>query len=167
MTSKIYSAILAGTAVLAVTLGSTAANAATETATARARVLRALTLENNNRPLDFGAVVVSGTASTIDISAAGVRTCGAGISCSGTVSAAQFDLTGTGGEFVNINADASVNLVNGANSMTVTLVESTTNIQLDATTGEAAFSVGGSLAVAGNQAEGVYTGTFSVTADYQ
>lgn len=166
MTSKMTSAALAATAVLAATLGSTSAHAATASAEARARVLRALTLANNNRPLNFGAVVSTASAGNVTISPGGVRTCDATISCSGTVAAAQFDLTGTASEFVTIDADASVTLTSGANSMSATLLESATTTQLDGT-GAAAFSVGGTLSVAANQAEGVYTGTFNVTANYQ
>lgn len=167
MTSKILSAIMAGTTVLALTFGATAAQAAQTSATARARVLRALTIQNNNRPLDFGAIVAAATPGTVTISTAGARTaCAGGISCSSTVSAAQFDITGTATEVVTIDADASVNLVSGANNMTATLVESALTATLDAT-GAAAFSVGGTLSVGANQAEGVYTGTFNVTANYQ
>lgn len=167
MTSKISSAVLAGTAVLAVTFGSTAAQAATASATARARVLRALTIQNNNRPLEFGAVVAVATPGTVTIDTAGTRSsCLGGISCSGAVSAALFDITGTATEVVTIDADASVTLTSGANSMSATLTESAATATLSAT-GAAAFSVGGTLSVAANQAEGVYTGTFNVVANYQ
>ncbi len=166
MTSKIYSAVLAGTAVLAITLGATSAQAASDTAEARARVLRALTLTNNTA-LDFGAVVAAAGAGTVQISAAGARTCGGSLTCSGTVSAAEFDITGgTSGEIVSINADPSVTLTSGVNSMTATLVESAATATLDGT-GAATFTVGGTLSVAASQAEGVYLGTFNVTADYQ
>ncbi len=57
-------------------------------------------------------------------------------------------------------------LTSGANSMTATLVESAATATLDGT-GAATFTVGGTLSVAASQAEGVYLGTFNVTADYQ
>lgn len=166
MTSKMTSAVMAATAMLAATLGSTGAQAATANAEARARVLRALTLANNNRPLNFGAVVSTASAGDITISPGGIRSCDATISCSGTVAAAQFDLTGTATEVVTIDAQPSVTLTSGANSMSATLLESAATATLDAT-GAAAFSVGGTLTVAANQAEGVYTGNFTVTANYQ
>lgn len=169
MTSKIYSAIVAGTAVLAVTLGSTAAQAATDTAEARARVLAAITLTNNTA-LEFGAVVAASGGGTVEITPAGTRTpCTLPLTCSGTVSAAQFDITGgTSGEVVTINADPTVTLLNtsGPGSMSATLLESAPTATLDAT-GAASFTVGGTLTVAASQAEGVYLGTFSVSADYQ
>jgi hypothetical protein len=165
MTSKMISAVLAATAVLAVTLGSTGAQAATASAEARARVLRALTIANNNRPLNFGAVVATAAPFTVTISTAGVRAACA--TCSGTVSAAQFDITGTATEVVTIDADPSVTLLNGlGDSMSATLVESATSATLDGT-GAAAFSVGGTLSVAANQAEGNYSANFTVTANYQ
>ena len=166
MTSKIYSAILAGTAVLAVTLGSTSAQAATASADARARILSALTL-TNTADLEFGAIVVSGVASTVAISPAGLRTCGANLSCSGTFNAASFDITtGTAGETVDISHDGPIQLSNGTDTMDVALALSSATVILDVN-GEGTVTVGGTLDVAGNQPEGVYTGIFNVTADYQ
>jgi hypothetical protein len=167
MTSKIYSAALAASAVLAASLVPAAAQAATDSAEARARVLAALTLTNTSA-LEFGAVVASGTAGTVQIAVGGGRTCAGGITCSGTVSAAGFDVTGgTASEFVTINADPSVTLAGpGGNTMTASLIESSNLVQLDAT-GEASFTVGGTLTVAASQAQGNYVGNFDVTADYQ
>jgi Mat/Ecp fimbriae major subunit len=167
MTSKIYSAALAATAVLAAALVPAAAQAATDSAEARARVLAALTLANTSA-LEFGAVVASGVAGSVQIAVGGGRTCGGGITCSGTVSAAGFDVTGgTAGENVTINADPSVTLNGpGGATMTASLVESAAVVQLDAT-GEATFTVGGTLTVGANQAQGNYVGNFDVTADYQ
>jgi hypothetical protein len=166
MTSKLYSVVLAGTAVLAVTLGATGANAATASSPARARILSALTL-TNTRGLDFGAIVASATADDVVISPAGTRTCGTNITCSGTVSSASFNVTtGTATEFVTIDAVPTVSLSNGTVTMTADLLESSATVQLDAA-GAASFTVGGTLHVGVNQAQGTYTGNFNVTANYQ
>ena len=165
MTSKIYSAVLAGTAVLAIAMGSTSAHAATATADARARVLSALTLTNNTA-LEFGAVVAALTPGQVTINNAGTRSaCTGGISCSGVVSAAEFDVTGSASEIVDVDIDASVVLVSGTNSMTADL-DDDFSLTLS-TTGTATFAVGGTLDVAASQPEGVYEAEFDVTAEYQ
>jgi Mat/Ecp fimbriae major subunit len=167
MTSKIYSAALAASAVLAAALAPASAQAATDSAEARARILAALTLSNTSA-LEFGAIVAAAGGGTVQIAPGGGRTCGGSITCSGTVSAAGFDVTGgTAGEFVSVNAVPSVTLNGpGGNTMTASLTESAAVVQLDAT-GEASFTVGGTLTVAANQAQGNYVGNFNVTADYQ
>ncbi len=59
----------------------------------------------------------------------------------------------------------SITLTSGTDSMTVSgLASDVASIVLDGTD---AFTVGGSLAVAANQAAGTYTGSFSVDVDYQ
>jgi hypothetical protein len=131
-------------------------------------VLSALTL-TNTRALEFGGIVAGAAAADVTIDATGARTCGTGISCSGTVSSASFNITnGTGTELVAINAPAQVTLQSGGAggpTMVADLAESTTSLQL--TAGAGTFTVGGTLHVGANQAQGDYTGTFNVTADYQ
>ena len=48
--------------------------------------------------------------------------------------------------------------------MTSTLLSSAATLTLAATN---SFNVGGTLAVGASQADGVYTGTFTATVDYQ
>jgi hypothetical protein len=60
-------------------------------------------------------------------------------------------------------------LSNGSDTMTVssfTTSLASNQVTLDATTGEASFTVGGSLAVAASQAAGVYNGTLEVNVAY-
>ncbi len=145
-------------------LGATSAQAATATATARAKILRQVTLTNTS-DLQFGTIVSGTAASTVGISAAGARTCGAGLVCSGTTTAAGFTIGGTTGQVVTISVPASVTLNSGTNNMTATLAASAASATMVANAGS--FTVGGSLGVGANQADGDYTGTFTVTADYQ
>ena len=169
MTRKIYSAVLAGAAVFAATAGATSASAATATSPARARVLSAITL-TNARQLDFGAVVTDpANPGTVTISPGGLRTgcTGGTMTCSGTVSSSLFNITtGGAGEIVSVDADATVSLTGPGPAMTASLVESASTVTLNAS-GEGSFTVGGTLNVGANQTQGVYTGTFSVTANYQ
>lgn len=74
-----------------------------DTATATAEVLQALTVVSDGSDLDFGAMVVSG-AGTVSLDADGNFDCtDTDIVCSGTTSVAHFDVTGTADKFVTIN----------------------------------------------------------------
>src|SRR5688572_12369383 len=92
MTKKIYSAVLAGTAVLAVSMGAGTANAATANANATANIVQAITI-NQTANLNFATIVPAAAASTVDVDTGGVRTCGAGLTCSGTATAGAFTAT--------------------------------------------------------------------------
>ena len=158
-------AIAATTTLMALGLGATSANAATASATARAKILRQITLTNTS-DLQFGTIVTSAAPSTVAVSSVGVRTCGAGLVCSGTTTAAGFTIGGTTGQVVTISVPASVTLNDGlGNSMTASLAASAATTTLVA--GAGSFSVGGTLAVGANQVDGDYTGTFDATVDYQ
>lgn len=152
--------------ILAAALASTSANAATANADATATILEQVTVTKSS-DLDFGTIVVGATGGTVDISTAGARTCGAALVCSGAVTAAAFDITGTSGEVVDVTVDASVTLNSGGNSMTAALTSSDASITLDGTAANDAFTVGGLLTVGASQAAGDYTGNFDVTVDYQ
>lgn len=164
MKIQMLKAIVATTALAALGLGATAANAATATASAKAKILRQITLTNTS-DLQFGVIVTGAAASTVAISSAGVRTCGAGLVCSGTTTAAGFTIGGTTGQVVTISVPATVTLTSGANTMTSTLAASAATTTLVANAGS--FTVGGTLSVGASQADGDYLGTFTATVDYQ
>jgi hypothetical protein len=157
-------AALVSTAVAALAFTATTAEAATATGTARAKILRPVTVTAVD-DLQFGTIITGAAASTVDITPAGGFTCGAGLVCSGTNSEGSFNITGTTGQTVSISVPASVTLNSGANSMTASLTSSASSAVLVANA--ASFTVGGSLAVGANQADGDYTGTYTVTVDYQ
>lgn len=165
MTKKLYSAVLAGTAALAVGLGATSANAATTSANATAEIVQAITIVEDD-VLNFGVIVPAGAASTVDITAGGTVTCGAGLTCSGSAVPGAFTATGSDGYDVDISVDASTSLTSGANSMTVNnLAPSAATATL--TGGTTTFTVGGTLNVGANQVAGVYSGNYNVSVDYQ
>lgn len=165
--SKMMNRAFAGALIAAAALSAGAANAApvTASATARANILQQITVTNTS-DLDFGTVVSGAAASTVQISTAGARTCGAGLTCTGTTTAATFNITGTNNAVVTITGDNSVTLSNGTTTMTASLVGNSTGGPLSAT-GTGVLTVGGTLSLAANQADGVYTGTFNVSVDYQ
>ena len=156
---------LAATVLASSGVVATAAHAVERASTADAKVLQSLTIANTTK-LDFGTIVSGPTAGTAVIDAAGARSC-SGVTCSKASTAAAFDVTGTKNEIINVTWDQSVTLTNGTTTMTATLMANPgTQRTLNATTGKASFAVGGSLAVAVNQADGVYSGPFKVYVDY-
>ena len=154
----------------------------TTNATAKGTVLLPLTLTKST-DLDFGTVVASAAAGTVAISADdGSRTVTGGVT--GVPSfpggRALFQGAGSASQQVVLTLNAATTLVSGGNTITVTNMTfdtgaaSATNASGNLATtrtinGTGAFSigVGGLFQIAANQANGVYTGTFSVTADYQ
>lgn len=168
--SKFIKAALASSVLAASVMGANAAHAATASADARANILAEVTLSNDaGTALDFGTIVVDGTGGAVVVDNAGnLGSCGGALVCSGSTDAADFTVGGTALETVNVTIPANVVLSNAASdTMTATLSSTVAagQVSLDAS-GAAAFSVGGSLAVAGSQPDGAYTGTFTVTADY-
>lgn len=147
--------------------------AATDQANAHARIFRPLTI-TSVRDLDLGTIVLSGTApytETVGITQASVFTCGAGnLTCSGTPLTAQYEVTGTNNRNVTITVSPTIAMVNQsvvAPDLTLT-VDAPTVVNIGAT-GNAGytFDIGGSIPVSDTTAEGVYQGTFDVSADYE
>ncbi len=161
--SKFIKAALASSVLVASVMGANAAQAATASADATANILEQVSV-TNTADLDFATIVTSAAASTVVVSSAGAVTCGAGLVCSGTTAAAGFDVSGSTGQTVDVSVDANVTLNSGGNSMTASLAASSATLVL---AGSDSFTVGGTLSVGANQADGAYTGTFDVTVDYQ
>lgn len=153
----------AGAVIAAAGLSAASAQAATATATARAQVIQPVTV-TRTADLDFGAIVAGTNASTVAVTPAGVRNCGSSLTCTGTVTAAGFNVVGAAGQTVQITTDASVSLTSGSNSMTAALNNPTSSLVLAA--GNNPFNVGGTLSVGANQAAGAYVGSFTVTVNY-
>jgi hypothetical protein len=158
-----------GAAVAAAALTAGTAHAATATGDARARILRQLTLTNTS-DLQFATIISGATASTVAVTTLGVAVCGPTLVCTGTTTAANFDLQGTNGAVVLVGGDNSVTL-NGSlgGTMTASLDYSSNAVVLLSGPGTVggSFQVGGTLNVGANQTSGDYVGTFNVTADYQ
>jgi hypothetical protein len=164
MKKNVLKAVIAGSLLASLGMGATAAHAATASATAKARILRQVTVTNTS-DLQFGTIVSSPTAAKVTVSTTGTRTCGTGLVCSGTATAAAFGVTGTSGQVVTVSVPATVTLSSGSNSMSSTLNASASTLTLAANAGS--FTVGGELSVGASQADGDYAGTFTATVDYQ
>jgi hypothetical protein len=156
---------LMGAAIAALAMNASAAHAASATGTAKAKILRQITLTNTS-DLQYATVISGATASTVAVSTSGAATCGTGLTCTGTTTAANFNIAGTSGAVVVVGGDSSVTL-NGSlgGTMSSSLTYSASTVTLGATGGS--FQVGGTLSVGANQTAGDYSGTFNVTANYQ
>jgi hypothetical protein len=136
-------------------------------------VIRPLQLTSTQN-LDLGTIVLTGAGTytaTVGISRAGVFNCDGGsstnVTCSGTVQRAIYNVRGTNNQVLTIAA-GNVTL-SGSNGGTLTLTPDfapTVTLTSSGSPGDD-FGVGGSITVANNSVDGVYTGTFAVTADYQ
>ncbi|MEM1035713.1 MAG: DUF4402 domain-containing protein [Pseudomonadota bacterium] len=134
---------------------------------AGARIVAPLQVANATA-LYFGTVVPSiTTADTVIVSATGAKTCGAELTCLTTDhTAAAFNVTGEDARTYTISLPSSVQISNGSQNMDV---DNFTGSKASGTltSGADSFTVGGTLDVGANQAAGEYTGTFTVTVEYQ
>lgn len=161
------SALLAGLGVAAPATGAPVA-----TATARAEVLQPLTL-SNSQALSFGSFSVGNAPGTVIIDAdSGARSVtGSVVAMGGDVSAARFSGFSSGNRQVEVTTPtASVTLTRAGGGETMTITAFTIeggDAVITPADNRFTFQVGGTLAVAPGQAEGVYEGSFEVRADYQ
>jgi hypothetical protein len=125
----------------------------------------------NTRSLAFGKFVAAG-GGTITVSPAGARskTGAVALISGGTISSASYTLTESGAgkslSWTTITLPATATLTNGSATMQLSnFVSDPPNTFLG--TGRTIMTVGATLTVAPNQAVGNYSGSFSVTVNYQ
>ena len=165
-------------AVLALTGTPAAAVTPTQQATATAKIFKPLQISWVQN-LDFGTIVLTGSTfsgESVTMSPAGAVTCGttAGdLTCSGAPKPAKYHLIGTNNAAVTVTSPG-FNLSDGAGNTLAfvttfaTPLSSTTGSVNLGGTGAVDFSLGGTISGLSNATpDGVYTGTFTVTADYQ
>lgn len=144
------------------------AEAATTNVTVKATLLKTLTL-TAKQDFDFGQILLpsSGSAVTMSISTAGVVTCPAPLVCSGTPKPAIFNASGSNQQVVRVTA-APINLTNAAgNTLTFTPIVPANFTLTNSGNPGTDFGIGGSISLSPTTADGVYSGTLQVTADYQ
>lgn len=141
-------------------------------ATATAKIYRPLTITSVQN-LNFGTIVLTGASfsgEVVSISQTGTLTCGSNpgvlLTCSGAPQAAQYKLVGTNNATVTITCPP-FNLSGPGTLAFTPNAPSTVNLGASGATTGFTFSVGGSITLASTTPDGVYTGTFQVTADYQ
>ena len=164
------------------------ANAATATATATANIVKPLVMTGGGT-LAFGQLITPSAATfsnTFTVLAAATQTgtyCQTGFVCSGTVAAAKFNLQGTNNTPLNLTVPLTATMTMTGFTGTGAAPTLTINTLNSVATNNASgvyvmslpnsgapgtdFYVGGSMTVTQATVGGQYSGTFTVTADYQ
>lgn len=118
--------------------------------------------------LSFGKLAVGGAPGTVTVAPTGSRsTSGGVVALSGDPGhAANLVVTGTVGTTYAISVPLLVVLQDGANTMNVDAVTVSTGATGLLTGGTQHVTVGGTLHLAAHQASGAYSGSLTVTVDY-
>jgi hypothetical protein len=162
-----------GSAALSALVSSPAAavSAATQ-ATANAKIYKPLTIARVQN-LDFGTIVLTGASfagEVVSINQAGALTCGSNpgvlLTCSGAPQVAKYHLVGTNNAVVTVSSPG-FNLTGPGTLAFTPNAPATVNLGATGSTTGVDFSIGGSITLASTTPDGVYSGTFAVTADYQ
>ncbi|MGE0092747.1 MAG: DUF4402 domain-containing protein [Bacteroidales bacterium] len=141
------------------------------TATAGATIVSPLSI-SNSRNLDFGTIVAnSENAGTVTLAATSDATSsatGVTMAPSSVSNTAVFAINGDANRTFNITMPATVTLAGPDNAeMIITLAKNLDDDNNVLTGGTSTLYVGGSLAVAANQAAGAYTAEFNVAIAYE
>jgi hypothetical protein len=162
--------------VAALTVAATPAFAAVpnQQATANARIIKPLVL-TWVQDLDLGTIVLSGagawSGAVVSVDQTGGFSCvSANLTCSGTTAEARYHLAGTNQQVIDINVSPTItlnNLTDGVSTLSMTVDAPATVSLPNSGNAGASFGVGGSISLASTTPDGVYQGTFDVTADYQ
>ena len=172
MHQKLFLAALAATTVFATP--AFAQTVDSDTAEARGVVLQPLTITNVDG-LNFGTVLSSPLAGTVTINEDdGSRTVSGGVTAItlDLGGRATFDGYGTEGQLVDLTLTPVAALTGPGPDIVVLSMDldaggGFTQTRTIPVGGAFTVGVGGSFAIAANQANGLYTGSFSVTAEYQ
>ncbi|HEX6783253.1 MAG TPA: DUF4402 domain-containing protein [Sphingomicrobium sp.] len=141
-------------------------------ATATARIFKPLTI-SRVQDLDFGTIVLTGASfsnEVLSISQAGTLTCGSNpgvlLTCTGSPQPAKYKLIGTNNATVTVSSPG-FNMTGPSTLAFTPDAPATVNLGATGSTTGVTFAIGGSITLASTTPDGVYTGTFLVTADYQ
>lgn len=172
--------LVGATAALALTVLAVPAFAqstASASGSGTATIIRGLSVTNNAN-LEFGTIVRPSTGgNSVSVSTAGARliTGGGDAVALGSTSAtaAVFTVAGEGGQSISVGVPASFSMLNGSDSLLVTtsndLVGSASAQLLSGSlggSGSLVVKVGGSFPVTTTTATGTYTGSFTVSSNY-
>lgn len=177
--ASVYRLGAAGFLALGALVLHTAAEATTSTASGRGQIRQPVTIINTG-DLDFGNVIRGTTAGTVTINArTGARTRSGGTVLQGTgFRRATFTGTASAGRLVRytLGSPSIVLAGPGGATMTVNVFRISINNAAQQTlprnatmplSGTSSIGIGARLNVAANQADGAYTGSFTLTMNYQ
>jgi len=166
--ARSLTAVAVATLAFAATPALAAPVGATVPATAKAQVVKPLTLTAKTN-LDFGTVLLSsvvvGTTYTVALTSTGTLTCTAGLTCASTGTPATFNVTGSNNQLVKIYTAAS-NFSNGMTTLQVTPSAAASVTLTNSGAPGLDFNVGASFPITSTTTDGVYTGNLNVTVDY-
>ncbi len=159
-----------GPAVACALVATSGAQGATQAGTGKAITLRPLSIVKL-RDLDFGRLSSGTSAGTvvIDPTTDARTTTGGVVAAGGTPLAAQFYTFATGNQTLQVTRGPLPVLNRAGGGATMTVTQLTLNGPVLRTVGAAGLldlRVGGTLAVAANQADGAYSGTFDIVVTY-
>ena len=153
--------LIAGAAIASISI-STLAIAASDTGNATANIVAPITITNTS-DLQFGDIVAA--AGTVTIAADG--TPGGTLSSTGTQSAGTFDITGEGTKTFSIAIATVSNLTDGTDTIPLSAYTNTEGGATGTLVGGAlTLGVGATITLTGTEGAGAYTGSYSVTVDY-
>jgi hypothetical protein len=159
-------------AVVLVAVAATANAQVTGTATGSANIITPIAISNAGN-MNFGNIAVSSALGTVVLSNAGVRSATGGVTlpaAAGTVSAAQFTVTGLGASTYSIQLPTTYTItrLTGSETMTINTFTSTPSAIGTLSSGSQTISVGATLNVTGSQLAGTYTNAtgFPVVVNY-
>ena len=160
--------LIAGVVITSAGLYSAALTAATITGTAQANVLTPLSIVAGAN-MNFGDIAGDAdAATTVALDAnTGNTTSPDGAATGGTTAAGAFTVTGAGTLAYTIDPIADTTLTGPGAAMTLTSIIDSLGGTGALTGGTQNFTVGATLGLNANQAAGAYTGTYSVTVNYQ
>jgi len=152
-------------AVMAAALLSGQAQAANSVSAGASVEIAAPIAVTQDTALAFGNIGPSAAAGTVIVSLAGAQSVTGGVTAlGGTVAAGAFTVTGASGATYSVTIPGTVSLTGPGTAMEVTLTDPGSGTL---TGGTDTFNVGGSLAVGANQTAGSYSGTYTVSVNYQ
>ena len=177
MTNLLRMACLAASVAATALVATPAAAApvgATTPATARARIVKPLSLTATGM-LDFGVIVIPATGvsalRTVTLSDANVRDCttlgGGELTCGTDVtSVPTYNVQGTNGQVVRVIKTASA--LTGSNGGTLAFRPTGTDTVTLTNSGAPGsnFAIGGEIDIVPGTVDGTYTGNINVTVDY-
>jgi len=145
----------------------TPGHAAQTTAVTTVNVVRPVSI-SKLQDMDFGTLSFAGFTDTrtITLNRAGTLTCATDIVCSGVPKQARFNVQGTN-KMVVLLTYTGGSLSNGVDSIPFTADGPASITMANSGAPGTNFDVGGALTVSPTLVGGVYSGTMTVTADYQ
>jgi Mat/Ecp fimbriae major subunit len=130
-------------------------------------IVKPLTLSKVS-DIDFGSIIVQDNGTVTMTAATGAISCPSTLTCSASGTPAEYKITGTNNQVVNITKP-NVVLSNAGNPGTPLTLVLTGPTQVTLPNSGAAgtnFRLGGTIAISAASKDGVYTGVLNVTVDY-